>query len=136
MTIEYTYKNLVKDLAKINRDIAISEWKPEYIIGIKRGGLIPAIMLSHYWNVPLHIFEITKEPHIPSQGEFLLVDDINDSGETLKHAKNMIYLYGNTINKMNLKTVTLIDCPQSIFEVDFYGREKNSEEWVKFFWEI
>jgi hypoxanthine phosphoribosyltransferase len=38
---------------KIAREISISGWKPDYIVGLTRGGLIPAVMLSHYLNVPM-----------------------------------------------------------------------------------
>ena len=43
------------------------------VMGLPRGGLIPAVMLSHKLNLPL-VFEPTKNT--------LIVDDICDSGET------------------------------------------------------
>jgi hypoxanthine phosphoribosyltransferase len=43
------------------------------IMGLPRGGLIPAVMLSHKLNLPL-VFEPTEKT--------LIVDDICDSGET------------------------------------------------------
>ena len=39
-------------VSKIAREIAIGDWKPDYIVGLTRGGLIPAVMLSHYLDVP------------------------------------------------------------------------------------
>ena len=48
-----------------------------YIHGLERGGMIPAVMLSHLLNIPY-----THQPHYhPNQ--CLIVDDICDSGETL-----------------------------------------------------
>lgn len=40
------------------RDIAMSMykdgWRPDYIVGITRGGLVPAVMLSHMTGIPMH----------------------------------------------------------------------------------
>jgi hypoxanthine phosphoribosyltransferase len=45
------YNKLVADLA---RQITNSGWRPDYIVGITRGGLPAAVMLSHYFGVPMH----------------------------------------------------------------------------------
>jgi hypothetical protein len=55
----------------------------DYICGIERGGLIPAIILSHELNKPYiaegvcNIFRMLKK-------QLLIVDDIADTGKTLK----------------------------------------------------
>ena len=49
----------------------------KFIHGLERGGMIPAVMLSHLLNIPY-----THQPHY-HQTECLIVDDICDSGETL-----------------------------------------------------
>jgi uncharacterized protein len=41
-------------VAKLCRDIILSGWRPDYIVGLTRGGLIPAVMISHYLNVPMY----------------------------------------------------------------------------------
>jgi len=48
----------------------------DHIFGMPRGGLIPAVMLSHKLNIPM-----TQNPN---QSNILVVDDICDSGETFK----------------------------------------------------
>jgi uncharacterized protein len=40
--------------SKICRDITLSGWRPDYIVGLTRGGLVPAVMISHYLNVPMY----------------------------------------------------------------------------------
>jgi xanthine phosphoribosyltransferase len=45
--------------ARIARDIAITNWRPDYVVGLTRGGLIPAVLLSHYFNVPMHTLKVT-----------------------------------------------------------------------------
>jgi len=99
-------------VSKICRDITVSGWRPDYIVGITRGGLLPALMMSHYFNVPLHTLNVSlrdntnigpesnlwmaedafgydsnPETSIKSNADLkkkiLIVDDINDSGATL-----------------------------------------------------
>ena len=49
-------KGYVNDIC---RQIANTYWRPDYIVGISRGGLIPAIMISHYFNIPMHPLEVS-----------------------------------------------------------------------------
>lgn len=104
----YQYKNLV---TKIARDITISGWQPDYIVGITRGGLLAAVMLSHYFDVPMHTLNVSlrdsdmgpesnlwmaedafgyvSDPDATLKFDtsiakkILIVDDINDSGATI-----------------------------------------------------
>ena len=34
------------------------KWFPDYIVGITRGGLLPAKMLSHYMDIPMTTLDI------------------------------------------------------------------------------
>lgn len=97
------FKSLVSGIA---RDITLSGWQPDYIVGITRGGLLPAVMLSHYFQVPCETLKISLrdggEPEsnlwmsedafgyndvagydADVQKNILVVDDINDSGATI-----------------------------------------------------
>ena len=44
---------------RIMRDMAKDNWRPDYIVGITRGGLIPATMLSHYLDIPLQTLNVS-----------------------------------------------------------------------------
>jgi hypoxanthine phosphoribosyltransferase len=46
-------------VAKLCRDIVISGWRPDYIVGITRGGLVPAIMISQYLDIPMHTLSVS-----------------------------------------------------------------------------
>ncbi len=96
------FKSLVAGLA---RDITLSGWRPDYIVGITRGGLLPAVMLSHYFDIPCETLKVSLRdggepesnlwmaedafgydqgksvPHLCKN--ILVVDDINDSGATI-----------------------------------------------------
>jgi len=82
------------------------------ITGIERGGLIPAVMISHKLNIP-YVTKINKHT--------LVIDDICDTGETLK---NMVAGY----------TATLHYKPTAIFTPDFYSKEVGTE-WIVYPWE-
>ncbi len=43
---------------KIGREILVGSWRPDYIVGLNRGGLVPAVMLSHYLNVPMYTLDV------------------------------------------------------------------------------
>ena len=67
----------VETLVKVISD-QIDRTKIKYIYGLSRGGLIPAVMLSHLTGIPY-----TKTP-VTKGKECIIVDDICDTGQTLK----------------------------------------------------
>ena len=54
------------------------------ICGIPRGGLVVAVRLSHMLDLPLILHSKEIQPHT------LIVDDIADSGKTLRKYKNSL----------------------------------------------
>jgi hypoxanthine phosphoribosyltransferase len=100
---------LVEDLCQT---IAASGAEIKSITGIQRGGLIPAVMISHKLHIP-YVSRINKDT--------LVVDDICDTGETLK-------------NTIGMYTATLHYKPTAIFTPDFYSKEVGTE-WIVYPWE-
>jgi|TARA_R110002050_G_C8792089_1_gene502134 hypoxanthine phosphoribosyltransferase len=84
------------------------------IYGIPRGGSIPAVMLSHKLGIP-YSEKITLTS--------LIVDDICDSGVTLKEWE------GYTTAVLLFKPHTSCAVPT------LYGSTHNSDEWIVFPWE-
>lgn len=100
---------LVEDLCNT---ISQSGAQIKSITGIKRGGLIPAVMISHKLNIP-YVSRINKDT--------LVVDDICDTGETLK---STVAVY----------TATLHYKPTASHTPDFYAKEVG-KEWIVYPWE-
>ncbi len=100
---------LVDDLC---HTIVTSGVQIKSITGIERGGLTPAVMISHKLNIP-YVTKINKDT--------LVVDDICDTGETLK---NIVAGY----------TATLHYKPTASFTPDFYAKEVG-DEWIVYPWE-
>lgn len=87
------------------------------VYGLPRGGLIPAVMLSHRLGVPL-----LNDPSLIGPNT-LIVDDIVDSGYSLKEFKDYL-------------TACLIYKPlSSNFIPDLLGRKLLSDDWIVFPWE-
>lgn len=71
-----TWKELQEHVKLIADSVRTDGFKPTGIYGMPRGGLVPAVILSHELDVPLLL--------APCKG-CLVVDDIADSGVTLQH---------------------------------------------------
>lgn len=125
-----------------------SGWAPDFIIGLGRGGLIPAVFLSHATGVPMlsvdhssHLPDFSAELLVKLAGRsltdrLLFVDDINDSGTTIAHVKAALGEAG--ANPDNVRFATLIDNVVSAERVDYRFRTIDrsvNKDWFVFPWE-
>lgn len=121
--VKFTWEDLDKAIDILSSKINKTTYRFDYIIGIVRGGLIPAVMLAHKLNIPLTIsFDKLT-------GTILLVDDIIDDGTTINSYKE----------KIN-KNVEIISCSIHITDKttqkvipDFYY--KKTSDWQIYPWE-
>lgn len=105
----------VQDLVqKLCDKISHSQLQIKSVTGLERGGLIPAVMISHRLNIP-YVYSIHPTT--------LVVDDICDSGETLR---NIIAPF----------TAVLHHKPHTSNMVpSFYAKEHRGDEWIIYPWE-
>jgi uncharacterized protein len=155
--IIYTNTQLRGDLQEILRQMTLEGFAPDIIVGIARGGLVPATMLSHYLGKPLEVINYSLRDRKVSQAsemndvalkikekkKVLLVDDICDGGDTLRNVVDTLdeilcnlddveeYDFSN-----DLKTAVLWNnIGQDLFDPNYVGREINRSEndsWVVF----
>lgn len=104
-----SWQDVESHTQEILRQLHQDAWRPDYIVGITRGGLIPANLMSQYLDVPMQTLKVslrddsengcesnlwmaedafgyeTHDPMCSGDGRknILIVDDINDSGATL-----------------------------------------------------
>ena len=153
---EIHIKEMIGDITmQMNRD----NWKPDYIVGLTRGGLIPAVYLSHYLNIPMETLKVSLRDNAETETNcwmsedayngknILIVDDINDTGATLDWIINdwqdschpvdahWTNVWGNTV-----KFAVLVDNLSSNFSrtVDYCAKEINKAEkdvWIVYPWE-
>ena len=137
-------EDFINSLNKIIKQIKNADWSPNVIFSINRGGCIPGIYLSHHLNLKHKVIDIQLRDNnrppdlkiikekIKQFDNILLVDDINDSGKTLK----IIYDLNNP-SKV-IFNATLIYNRESQVKTHFYGKMiKKSEDksWYVFPWE-
>jgi hypoxanthine phosphoribosyltransferase len=122
-------------------------FKPDVIVGIARGGWFSARVLSDLLEIPdlatvtvefyVGVAETKNEP-VLTQGisavvagkKALIVDDVADTGKSLKLAKDHILQKGAT----EVRTATVYSKPWSVIKPDYF--EKETRRWVVFPWEM
>lgn len=109
---------------ELGETILSSKTNIEYVTGVPRGGLIPAVMLSHYMNKKFKSYNEVIEMTNNVRQKVLVVDDISDSGETLYKAETF-----------GFQTATLTVRHSTIFIPDFYGERIEDDRWLVFPWE-
>lgn len=150
-----TKKRYIDDIrlhvTEILRQMAKDNWKPDYVVGLTRGGLYPAILISEYLEIPMHTLKVSfregredcdyndwMPTNVKDGMNVLIVDDINDTGRTINWIANdwNVPKYWNN----NLRLAVLVDnsASDSIIKVDYTAEviDKDSEpEWLVFPWE-
>ena len=89
------------------------------IVGLARGGLIPAVMLSHKLGIPL-----VSDDH-DTEGYLLIVDDICDTGNTLEYY----------VKYEGALTATIHHKQTAIVKPDFYYSLVPQDKWIVYPWE-
>ena len=129
--------------------LAADEWKPDFIIGVGRGGLAPAVFLSHATGLPMlsvdyssQVKDFADEPLVKLAGRtkagerLLFLDDINDSGRTIAHLREK--LAGSGAAPGAIRFATLIDNVSSSQRVEYRARTIDrtvTKDWFIFPWE-
>ena len=135
------------DFAKSTSDeIKKSDFHPDVIIGLSRGGLVPARLFCDF----LHVKEcfsikvdhwgvtatkngqakLTHKLDLDLTGKKVLIaDDITDTGQSMELAMKHI----QELNPADVRTATLIHLDNSKYTPDFFGH-KRSWAWIIFPW--
>ena len=110
--IYYSWSDVEGLALEIIRQVSRDGWRPDYVVGLTRGGLVPANLVSQYLEVPMETLKVSlrddstppehndwmardasgdyfdkEDPKRFVRRNILIVDDINDSGATLNWIK-------------------------------------------------
>jgi uncharacterized protein len=110
--VYYSWQDIENQTQEILRQLQRDAWRPDYVVGLTRGGLVPANLISQYLEVPMETLKVSlrdsehgpesnlwmaedafgytsHDPMCSGDGRkrILIVDDINDSGATLNWIK-------------------------------------------------
>lgn len=133
-----TWKKYIDSIKKVAEYFQNQRF--DVIIGLTRGGLIPAVLLSHELNIPMmpfnpHVLHTNGEPRenielciSPSViREILIIDDISDTGKTFKKTAEFFTKKG-----FNVTTASVyINKTTTVFKPNFALYDSH-KKWVVF----
>lgn len=101
--VYYTWRQIEGAVIDIARQLQKDQWRPDYVVGITRGGAIPAVMLSQYLGVPMRPLAVSlrdggecvsdcgmAEDAFGYPKQEIHVDDENDIGAVLDAASSLL----------------------------------------------
>ena len=146
----YSWTDIEKMCNQLINQLYKDKWTPDYIVGITRGGNVPATILSNMTGIRCEALKVAlRDGESGKSGDsiewmaqdalegkkILLVDDINDTGATFKWISNDWKLNGQD----NVRFATLTENLSSEFDgVNYWCDEVNKAEkdvWLVYPWE-
>lgn len=132
----------------LSEQIVESGWFPDLIVGVARGGLIPAgaigyaigvkamgaINVEFYTDIGQTLDEpVILSPQLDTDSlkgkKVLVVDDVADSGKTLDLVVNLLKETADDV-----RSAVIYTKPKTIFEPDFSW--KKTDQWINFAWSV
>ena len=133
----------------LETSISNSNFEPQLLLGINRGGLIPSVFLSHALSIPMDTISIKTLDTcqlLPEQNLYvadyileklalgvrtIVVEDIVDTGATLNTLE--ILLKEKGINSDNIKHAALIArYNHGATKLDYYVKMIKNDNWLVF----
>ena len=134
---------------KLARQLCADRFRPDLIVAISRGGLMPARLLSDYLDVfdfdclrvehyhGLHKERLAQVRYPLSAGvtgkRVLMVDDVSDTGDTFDVAVNHLQQRGQPAQ---LKTCALHHKRVSRYIPDYFAEEVVEWRWIIYPWAV
>lgn len=145
--LNLTWSDVQQLSYKLCDQIIKEKFKPDVIVGIMRGGWVPARIILDMLDVELlaaleikfykGLGEVRERPVLTQplvvnirDKKVLIVDDVIDTGKSISIAVETLKLYGPS----QVKIAALVVKPWSILNPDYYALK--SDAWVIFPWEI
>ena len=154
--IYYSWSEVEGLSLEIIRQVSRDGWQPDYVVGLTRGGLVPANLISQYLEVPMECLKVSLRDGGQTESNcwmaedaakgknILIVDDINDTGATLSWIEkdwpegNTMYDWNNVWNN-NVRFAVLVNNEASNYtRIDYSAVDINKAEedsWIVFPWE-
>jgi len=115
------------------------------IVGLSRGGLVPAVIFSHLKNINTFytcgiksynetnkstevMFQYPDKKILSDKDVVYVIDDICDSGGTLKFMENYLL-------PLKMVSITLVYRTNEVYKPNYFGTQLSDNRWVVFPWE-
>lgn len=145
-----SHDQFVADVAALAAALAADAgWRPDFLIGVGRGGLVPAVYLSHATGLPTLSCDLSAgvkdfaddvlvrlAERTRGNAHLLFVDDINDSGRTILLLRERLAAAGAVPG--SVRFATLLDNIVSTARVEYSARaidRTHVKDWFVFPWE-
>lgn len=157
----YKKRVFFDDVCEIVNDLGFSlkasTFKPDFIIAIAGGGLIPARLLRNHLNIPILTINLKLYRDVAIRNEnvkmlqfldqyslrriknkkLLIVDEIHDSGKTARKAFELFLFHTKPENigiaVLHHKNVKKESKVEEVFQNVFVGKEVG-DEWIVYPW--
>ena len=127
--IELSDKDIRKYVHEIIRQLGT--WRPDYIVGITRGGLVPATMLSHYLDIPMQTLNVSfRDDDLGPESNLWMAEDAygyipKEERTDAEIEISMLPIAGDTSDPKKRKKILIVD------DINDSGRTLN---WIKEDW--
>lgn len=142
MSISLSSKALLSFIS--NTQLWLQKQEIHCIAGITRGGLIPAVYLSHALKLPMEtvmwqtrdggikvVNKFIKRDYLDKGKTVAFIDEINDSGATFQGIKDSF----DESYHPQLKFISLLRRHSSNFDDDYHAHMVPNDDWLVFPWE-
>ena len=142
--VYYSYNDFLEDSKILLKQIR--DYEPDALVPVARGGLALGQMIGEaldtreVYSINSILYEDTKKlekskvfnvPNLSKVKKVVLIDDIVDSGESMKH---ILAKLKKKFPHCKFKIATLFYKQTACLQPDFTVRE--AKEWIEFFWEV
>ncbi|PLY11035.1 MAG: nicotinate phosphoribosyltransferase [Arcobacter sp.] len=122
------------------------DYEPDILLGVARGGLTLSHLMGQALNMrnvftinsihyegelKLDTFNIFNIPDLSHAKRVLVIDDIVDSGETMRE---ILKLLNKKFPNTEFKLATIFYKPTACIKADY--SVKIADKWIEFFWEV
>ncbi len=140
----YSYELFKEDTQKLVD--SCRAYEPDILLAVARGGLTLSHLMAqamdmrnlytlnsiHYeGELKLDTFNIFNIPDVSHAKKVLVVDDIIDSGETMRE---ILKILKEKFPDVEFKLATLFYKTTAVLQPDYTVRE--ADRWIDFFWEV
>mgnify|MGYP001192620949 FL=1 len=143
----YSWQDVENMCSSIVLQMYNNNWRPDYIVGLTRGGNIPATIISNMLDIPCEAMKVSFRnddrvdknfwlSELVQEKNILIVDDINDTGATFEWIKND-WMLENILHKVKFATLTE-NIASDFGDVSYHVHEVNKAEedvWLVYPWE-